>query len=183
MKVLFDSTCNRFLDLYEPDIIFLSEAKICEDAYSVKYFMDDTGLSLEEIRKDLGFNANKNHISIPKGTKAKVIKINGGGEETILQIKNIKFECYLTKNADACYIDATPLNHELEKLFNNNIKLNKNDNTTLYGIKLYDLVEAINEIYGFDNKTFAFEELKLITEKEAVRTYNQWFIKHRLYNK
>lgn len=182
MKLLFDSTCNRFLDLYEPEIIFLDEAKICEDSYAVEYFMEETGLTLKEIKDELGFNANKNHISIPKGTKAKVIKISGGGEETVLQVKNVQFECYLTKNADNCYVEATPLNPEFEKVFNNK-RLNKNDNIILYGIKLQDLVEAVNELYGFDNKTFAYEELKLITEQEAVRTYNQWYIKHRLYNK
>lgn len=182
MRLLFDSTCNRFLDIYDPNIIFLDEAKICEDSYAVEYFLEETGLTLKEIKEELGFNANKNHISIPKGTKARVIAVKGNGEETILQVKNVQFECYLTKNADMCYVEVTPLNPEFEKIFSNK-KLNKNDNIYLYGIKLYDLVEAINDIYGFNNKVLAYEELKLITEKEAVRTYNQWYMKHRLYNK
>lgn len=182
MRLLFDSTCNKFLDLYDPNITFLDEAKICEDSYSVKYFLEETGLTLEEVREELKFNANKNHISIPCGTKAKVLSIKGGGEETILQIKNIRFSCYLTKNADTCYVDATPLNPEFEKVFSNK-KVNKKDDTTLYGIKLYDLVEAVNDIYGINNMVFAYEELKLITEKEAIRTYNQWFVKNKLYGK
>ena len=52
MKLLFDSTCNRFLDLYDPNIIFLDEAKICEDSYAVEYFLEDTGLSLKEIKDE-----------------------------------------------------------------------------------------------------------------------------------
>ena len=182
MRLLFDSTCNRFLDLYEPNIVFLDEAKICEDSYSVDYFMEETGLSIKEIKEDLGFNANKNHISIPKGTKATVLAVKGSGEETILQVKNVKFECYLTKNADMCYVEVTPLNPEFEKVFNNK-RINKDDDISLYGIKLYNLIEAVNDIYEFNNKVLAYEELKLITEKEAKRVYEQYYMKNKLYNK
>ena len=182
MKILLDSTCRNFLNLYEPNIIFLDEAKICEDSYSVKYFIEDTGLNMDEIKNELGFNANKNHISIPKGTKARVVAIKGSGDETILEVNGVQFECYLTKDADFCYVEATPLNSEFEKVFSKK-PTSRKDNITLYGINIIDLIEAVNEIYGFDNKKFAYEELKLITEKEAIRTYNQWYIKNRLFDK
>ena len=165
-------------DRYESDIYHYEPAG--ENAREKIYQVEKN--HADEIRDELGFNANKNHISIPKGTKAKVIQIKGGGDSTILQVKDIRFECYLTKYADNCYVEAIPLNKDFEKVFSNN-KVTKNDDRYLYGIKLYDLVEAVNDIYDFNNKVFAFEELKLITEKEAVRTYNQWYMKYRMYDK
>lgn len=182
MRMMFDSTYTNFLDMYSPVITFIDEARICEDTLAVDYFLEETELTLSEVKEIMHLKANKNHISIPPGTKAKVVSMKSGGEKlTLLEINGIQFTCYMTKIADFCMVEVEPLNPEFESIFSSVNIPKKQDNKTLYGINIAYLVNAVDSVYGMNNKTHAYEELKHITKDEAISCYEQWKVREKMF--
>lgn len=180
MEMMFSSANTDFLELYEPEIILLDNARIAEDSSEVDYFLEETGLTIEELKKNLGFKANKNHIEIPKGTKLKVISMNKSDRITIFEIKGLKIPCYLTYEADFVQVEVIPKNLEFEKVFISKNIPKQDTELTLYGINLYNLIIAINDIYNIDDKKYAYEFLKCLQKDKVIKAYNQYKEKLRM---
>ena len=49
MEIIFNSNANSFLDLYESEIIILNQVKLCETQEDVLYFLDEYGLTKEDV--------------------------------------------------------------------------------------------------------------------------------------
>ena len=174
MEIMFDSANKNFLKLYEPTITFLDEAEIVIGEREVIEFLEDYGLTKEDL-KNVGMKCMKNRIAISKGLQAEVLDINTEERATTLRIGDIEFDCYLTMNADFCMVEATNKNQELEMLYRNYKNAPKEeDSTKLYGFPIGFVVSAILYYYKHDNRRYAFEHLKNLTEDEikfAVELY------------
>lgn len=175
MEIIFNSNANSFLDLYESEIIFLNQVKLCETQEDVLYFLDEYGLTKEDVA-NAGINISKNVITIPTGTKATVL-FSGQGWTT-LSIKDITFDYNFSYDADQCTIEATCKDGAREAAFAPfNRRLPASDDTTILG-KYYisDILEAVAELNYEGRRLPAFEEMKLMTYDEMqtkLRRYAQ----------
>ena len=177
MKLIFNSNAKSFLELYDPNIIFLNPTKIAETSSDVDYFLDEFGLTKEDL-KAAGFGFNKNVITIPAGAKATVLA-TGNGETSLrfnilpenaklTDISEIEFDYSFVYDSDQCEVEVECLDPGREKVFSAyNNRLPKAGDTTLLG-KYYinDILEAVAELNFEGRRLPAFEEIKLMTDEE-----------------
>ena len=50
MELMFSSNNKKFLDLYEPNIIFLDDYYIAEEEYTTAWFLEENNITKEEIK-------------------------------------------------------------------------------------------------------------------------------------
>lgn len=182
MKLLFDSECKNFLNMYEPEITTVTDIEICADDFAVDYFLKEikelnptkSDLNEKELKQNYGFKMNKNHVTIPSGVSITILDMGKPFEPLMASIKGLRFTMYITFEADAAVVEAIPLNKEFEKVFANKYIPNEKDNITLYGINIVDLVDAVSYEYPDMEKNIAYEYLKMLTEQQVISYYNKW---------
>lgn len=165
MELMFSSNNKKFLDLYEPNIIFLDDYYIAEEEYTTAWFLEENNITKEEI-KDLGLKIMKNKITIPKGTKAIVKNIENG--EVTLKIGHLVFNTIVTYDGDFCMVDAVAKDKEFEKIISglrNKVPKEK-DNIMLYNYNVCTILDAIEKEYGFSNKRHCIEKLKCLDKSD-----------------
>ena len=176
MKLLFDSHFNHFLDLYEPDIVFLDDVHVAEDAEAVQWYLDDWGLTRDDL-KNAGLRVNKNTITISKGTPAHIKSMKGTLDpmNTVLQIKDIVIELLITMRADFVEVEVTPKDSTIEKILGSYDSIPpKSVKIDLYGYNVSDIIEAISEFGSYESKRYAFNNLKVMPKDEVVRMMTRW---------
>lgn len=180
MKLILSSNTKNFLEIFSPDIIFLDDTRLAETAQDVIYFLEEYGLEKEDLI-NAGLKMNKNVITIPRGTKAKILATGNG--ETSLRVKDIEFDFSFTYDADNCLVEVECLDAGREKVFAAyDNRLPKQDDDTILGkYYLVDILEAVAELNFEGRRTNAFEEMKTMTYDEMYIKLDRYV--RRLANK
>ena len=174
MKLMFNSESKHFLELYEPEITFCDGAEICADSQAVNYFLDEVGLTSQEVKEELKLAINKNHVAIPRDTKVKVISMGSRHEPCIFEIANTRFSAMLSYEADFCMVEVTPLNKDFEVAFASKTPPKEVDNIMLYNTNIYELIQAVDYAYNLKDSKIAYEMLKVMPEKDAISNHIMW---------